>query len=281
MLAVFWKNQEMSGTHQYTWGKKINWYSWCLWCPHNFLVFSWLWILNFCWQYSDITKKCQEYINKLRKKEKLIFLKPILDIKTKTCWSSWKGTKVLVTFPGFFKTLPAQMWVHHQEIPPKNEGAPEFWCPGTRTLVPFPAENRFFVLISRMGIRNINFSFFLSVFICSWHFLVLLEHCQHKFENTIKKTPKKMWGHQSSGAPYVSDCWLKKELAAGIFILANYPQRLLFYHPQSTWRGQIYMMMKMKDNNNENNADDFDCLQRRQRGRAGQQLTLEVRTAMC
>ena len=32
----------------------------------------------------------------LRKKEKLIFLKPILDIKTKTCWSSWKGTKVLV-----------------------------------------------------------------------------------------------------------------------------------------------------------------------------------------
>ena len=92
------------------------------------------------------------------------------------------------------KTLPAQMWVHHQEIPQKNEGAPEFWCPGTRTLVPFPAENRFFVLISRMGIRNINFSFFLSVFICSWHFLVLLEHCQHKFENTIKKTPKKNVG---------------------------------------------------------------------------------------
>ena len=105
-----------------------------------------------------------------------------------------KCIDVFLTFPGFFKTLPAQMWVHHQEIPPKNEGAPEFWCPGTRTLVPFPAENRFFVLISRMGIRNINFSFFLSVFICSWHFLVLLEHCQHKFENTIKKTPKKNVG---------------------------------------------------------------------------------------
>ena len=105
-----------------------------------------------------------------------------------------KCIDVFLTFPVFFKTLPAQMWVHHQEIPPKNEGAPEFWCPGTRTLVPFPAENRFFVLISRMGIRNINFSFFLSVFICSWHFLVLLEHCQHKFENTIKKTPKKNVG---------------------------------------------------------------------------------------
>ena len=65
---------------------------------------------------------------------------------------------------------------------------------GTRTLVPFQVENRFFVLISRMGFRNINFSFFLSVFMCSWHFLVLSEHCQHKCENTIKKTPKKNVG---------------------------------------------------------------------------------------
>ena len=72
--------------------------------PTIFLVFSWLCILNFCWQYSDITKKCQEHINTLRKKEKLIFLKPILDIKTKTCWSSWKGTKVLVP-PAFLAGL--------------------------------------------------------------------------------------------------------------------------------------------------------------------------------
>ena len=28
------------------------------------------------------------------------------------------------------------MWEHHQENPEKNVGAPEFWCPGTRTLVP-------------------------------------------------------------------------------------------------------------------------------------------------
>ena len=84
--------------------------------------------------------------------------------------------------------------LYHQEIPKKDGGAPEFWCPGTRTLVPFPAENRFFVLISRMGIRNINFSFSLSVFICSRHFLVLMEHRQHKFENDIKKTPKKNVG---------------------------------------------------------------------------------------
>ena len=73
-------------------------------------------------------------------------------------------------------------------------------CPGTKTLVPFQVDNRFFVLISKMGFRNINLSFFPSVFMCSRHFLFLLEHCQHKWEYTIKKTPKKMGGHQSSGA---------------------------------------------------------------------------------
>ena len=35
---------------------------------------------------------------------------------------------------------------------------------------------------------------------CPRHFLFLLEHCQHKLEYTIKKTPQKMQGHQSSGA---------------------------------------------------------------------------------
>ena len=105
-----------------------------------------------------------------------------------------KGIYEFFAFSGNIRILPAKLRIHNKENTKKIVGAPEFWCPGTRTLVPFPAENRFFVLISRMGIRNINFSFFLSVFICSWHFLVLLEHCQHKFENTIKKTPKKNVG---------------------------------------------------------------------------------------
>ena len=59
---------------------------------------------HLCWQCFEKTRKCQEHINTLRKKEKLIFLKPILDIKTKTCWSSWKGTKVLVP-PAFLAGL--------------------------------------------------------------------------------------------------------------------------------------------------------------------------------
>ena len=104
-----------------------------------------------------------------------------------------KHTIVFLIFPGLIETLPAFVGMFFQESPAKKAG-------GTRTLVPFHDDQQVFVLISRIGFRNINFSFFLSVFICSWHFLVLLEQCQHKFENTIKKTTKKMWGHQSSGA---------------------------------------------------------------------------------
>ena len=121
-------------------------------------------------------------------------------------------------------------------------GAPKFWCPGTRTLVPFQVENRFFVLISRMGFRNINFSFFLSVFMCSGHFLVLSEHCQHKCENTIKKTPKKnvgapeFWcpGTRTLVPPMFLTVWLGQivffggniSLSQPALILANfYPQR--------------------------------------------------------
>ena len=67
------------------------------------MVFS-----NLCWQCSNKTRKCQEHINTLRKKEKLIFLMPILEIKTKNLFSAGKGTRVLV--PG------------HQ-----NSGAPSFF----------------------------------------------------------------------------------------------------------------------------------------------------------
>ena len=83
-------------------------------------------------------------------------------------------------FSGNIRILPAKLRIHNKENTKKIVGAPEFWCPGTRTLVPFQVENRFFVLISRMGFRNINFSFFLSVFMCYGHFLVLSEYCQHK-----------------------------------------------------------------------------------------------------
>ena len=102
------------------------------------MVFS-----HLCWQCSDKTRKCPEHINTLGKKEKLIFLKPILEIKTKNLFSTWKGTRVLL---------------------------------------PFQVENRFFVLISRMGFRYINFSFYINV------------------RTPSRKPRKKMWGHQSSGA---------------------------------------------------------------------------------
>ena len=123
------------------------------------MVFS-----HLCWQCSDKTRKCQEHKNTLRKKEKLIFLMPILEIKTKNLFSAGKGTRVLV--PGHQNYGAPTLRIHNKENTNKLWG-PEFWCPGTRTLVPFQVENSFFVLISRMGFRNINFCFFLSVFLCS------------------------------------------------------------------------------------------------------------------
>ena len=111
-----------------------------------------------------------------------------------------KHTIVFLIFPGLIETLPAFVGMFFQESPAKKAG-------GTRTLVPFHDDQQVFVLISRIGFRNINFSFFLSVFMCSWHFLVFSKHCQHKCEYTIKKSPKK-WGgtrvlvprHQNSDA---------------------------------------------------------------------------------
>ena len=94
---------------------------------------------------------------------------------------------MFLIFPGLIETLPAFVGMFFQESPAKKAG-------GTRTLVPFHDDQQVFVLISRIGFRNINFSFFLSVFMCSGHFLVLSEHCQHKCENIIKKTPKKNVG---------------------------------------------------------------------------------------
>ena len=76
-----------------------------LWCPLIFwgdflMVYS-----NLCWQCSDKTRKCQEHINTIRKKEKLTFLMPILEITIK---------KPVVNLKG------------HQS---SGARAPELWCP--------------------------------------------------------------------------------------------------------------------------------------------------------
>ena len=71
-----------------------------------------------------------------------------------------KHTIVFLIFPGLIETLPAFVGMFFQESPAKKAG-------GTRTLVPFHDDQQVFVLISRIGFRNINFSFSLSVFMCS------------------------------------------------------------------------------------------------------------------
>ena len=78
---------------------------------------------HLCWQCSDKTRKCQEHKNTLRKKEKLIFLMPILEIKTKNLFLAGKGTRVLV--PGHQNSgAPTCFWGFSW-----NVGAPEFWWP--------------------------------------------------------------------------------------------------------------------------------------------------------
>ena len=124
--------------------------------------------------------------------------------------------------------------IHNQENTKKIVGAPEFWCLGTRTLVPFQVDNRFFVLISKMGFRNINLSFFPSVFMCSWHFLVLSEYCQQKWGYTTKKTLKKLWGHQSSGARAPELCcplcfWLLVWMVTFVYTIIRVGKCQIFY----------------------------------------------------
>ena len=65
-----------------------------------------------------------------------------------------KHTIVFLIFPGLIETLPAFVGMFFQESSAKTAG-------GTRTLVPFHDDQQVFVLISRIGFRNINFSFFL------------------------------------------------------------------------------------------------------------------------
>ena len=78
-------------------------------------------------------------------------------------------SQVYLCFPDFSWFYQNTVSINEDTQPKNTEkivGAPEFWCPGTRTLVPFQVDNRFFVLISKMGVRNINLSFFSSVFMC-------------------------------------------------------------------------------------------------------------------
>ena len=107
-------------------------------------------------------------------------------------------------------------------------GAPEFWCPGTRILVPFQADQQFFILISRLGIRNMNFSCLPSAFMCFIRNLVILEHCQHEmsmhwWENTPNKvggTRVLVPGHQKSGA-WAPEVWCPFKLTNRFFVLIS------------------------------------------------------------
>ena len=53
-----------------------------------------------------------------------------------------------------------KMSMHWWENPPKKMGAPEFWCPGTRSLVPFQADKQVFCFNFKNGLQNYEFLWF-------------------------------------------------------------------------------------------------------------------------
>ena len=154
-------------------------------------------MLILCWQCSNITRFCVKHIKTLGKQETFTIILSYGGIR-----GGWHKNLVIL------EHCQHIMSTHWSDIPSKNAGAPEFWCPGTRSLVPFQADQPVFVLISRMGFRNMSFSSLPSVFMCFTRNLVILEHCQHEmgmhwWENTPKEvggTSVLVPGRQKSGA---------------------------------------------------------------------------------
>ena len=146
-----------------------------LWCPHNFFSVFFVVYPQFCWQYSDITRKCKELINTLGKKDKLIFLMPILEITIK---------KPVVNLKG------------HQR---SGARAPELWCPHIFFGV-------FFVVYSHLCWQCSD-----KTRKCQEHINILGKKDKLTFLTPIleiktKKLLLNLKGHQSSGA-WAPELW--------------------------------------------------------------------------
>ena len=96
-------------------------------CPTCFFGLFSLLPSCLCWQCFNKIRKYQWHIKKFRNKEKTKILIMAFEIKTNKLLYSW--------------------------------GAPDFWCLGTKTLMPLQ-EYKLFVLISRTSIRNLIFSLY-------------------------------------------------------------------------------------------------------------------------
>ena len=113
------------------------------------------------------------------------------------------------------------MSMHWWEIPPKKMGAPDFWCPGTRSLVPFQADQQVFCFNLENGLQNYEFLLFakcLYVFYTKLGFITTLPaYNEHAL---IRKPSQKMWGHQSSGAR-APEVWCPSKLTNRFFVLIS------------------------------------------------------------
>ena len=101
----------------------------------------------------------------------LIFV-AVLSMHIYSCWQCLKKKKTVSANTLLCKTLLFcsnlhNMSVHWWENPPKKMGAPEFWCPGTRllvpgtrSLVPFQADKQVFCFNFKNGLQNYEFLWF-------------------------------------------------------------------------------------------------------------------------
>ena len=121
------------------------------------------------------------------------------------------------------------MRINNQENTKKIVGAPEFWCPGTRTLVPFQVDNCFFYCNLKNGHQEYQFVFFPKCIDVFLTFPVFFQNIASTNVSTPSRNPPKKWGgtralvpgHQNPGAPYVPD-WLGSiEWSAGRKLLPN------------------------------------------------------------
>ena len=90
--------------------------------------------------------------------------------------------------------------------PCEKAGAPELLCL-------FMLTNRFLFSYREWASGISLYLFLLSVFMCSWHCLILSEHCQLKWEYATKKMQQKI-----VGSPEV---WCPFKLTTGFFIVIS------------------------------------------------------------
>ena len=107
------------------------------------------------------------------------------------------------------------------ENPPRNVGAPEFWCPGTKSLVPFQADQQVFCFNLKNGLQKYEYILFVKCLYVFYTKPGYIETLPAQNEHALLRKPsKKRQGHQSSGAR-APEVWCPSKLTNRFFVLIS------------------------------------------------------------